>query len=221
MLRESAERFVGETYNADHRRRLANDPLGFSADDLETIRRTRLAGAADCRGAWRARRRRGRDRHPDGSVRARAGFRALSLDRRDRRGTDRRMRQRGAEAGAAAQDRRRFTLSRIRAFGTRGAVRSGRGFDHGAEDAAGLAPRWPEDRRARRQCRRADHRFGADRRRQWRGRARPVPGAGGCGRSHQARFPATRRRPGLQHRTSRMSVFQPTPCSATAAMRCR
>jgi alkylation response protein AidB-like acyl-CoA dehydrogenase len=31
LLRESAERFVGETYNADHRRRLANDPLGFSA----------------------------------------------------------------------------------------------------------------------------------------------------------------------------------------------
>jgi alkylation response protein AidB-like acyl-CoA dehydrogenase len=32
MLRESAERFVGETYTADHRRKLANDPLGFSAD---------------------------------------------------------------------------------------------------------------------------------------------------------------------------------------------
>jgi alkylation response protein AidB-like acyl-CoA dehydrogenase len=31
MLRESAERFVAETYNTDHRRRLANDPLGFSA----------------------------------------------------------------------------------------------------------------------------------------------------------------------------------------------
>ncbi len=32
LLRESAERFVSETYNADHRRRLANDPLGFSAE---------------------------------------------------------------------------------------------------------------------------------------------------------------------------------------------
>ena len=31
LLRESAERFVGETYNAEHRRRLVNDPLGFSA----------------------------------------------------------------------------------------------------------------------------------------------------------------------------------------------
>jgi alkylation response protein AidB-like acyl-CoA dehydrogenase len=32
LLRESAERFVSETYSADHRRRLANDPLGFSAE---------------------------------------------------------------------------------------------------------------------------------------------------------------------------------------------
>lgn len=31
LLRESAERFVGETYTADHRRKAANDPLGFSA----------------------------------------------------------------------------------------------------------------------------------------------------------------------------------------------
>jgi len=32
LLRESADRFVSETYTADHRRRNANDPLGFSAD---------------------------------------------------------------------------------------------------------------------------------------------------------------------------------------------
>src|SRR3954468_6914694 len=31
LLRDSAERFVAETYNAEHRKRLANDPLGFSA----------------------------------------------------------------------------------------------------------------------------------------------------------------------------------------------
>lgn len=31
LLRESADRFVKETYTADHRRRTANDPLGFSA----------------------------------------------------------------------------------------------------------------------------------------------------------------------------------------------
>jgi alkylation response protein AidB-like acyl-CoA dehydrogenase len=30
LLRESADRFVGETYDSDHRRRHANDPLGFS-----------------------------------------------------------------------------------------------------------------------------------------------------------------------------------------------
>ncbi|HEY9453357.1 MAG TPA: acyl-CoA dehydrogenase family protein, partial [Bradyrhizobium sp.] len=32
LLRESADRFVNETYTADHRRRIANDPLGFSAE---------------------------------------------------------------------------------------------------------------------------------------------------------------------------------------------
>ncbi|MEH2592140.1 acyl-CoA dehydrogenase family protein [Bradyrhizobium sp. AZCC 1721] len=32
LLRESADRFVNETYTADHRRRIANDPLGFSMD---------------------------------------------------------------------------------------------------------------------------------------------------------------------------------------------
>lgn len=32
LLRESVERFVSETYTADHRRRIANDPPGFSAE---------------------------------------------------------------------------------------------------------------------------------------------------------------------------------------------
>jgi alkylation response protein AidB-like acyl-CoA dehydrogenase len=32
LLRESAERFVAESYDADHRRKTANDPLGFSLD---------------------------------------------------------------------------------------------------------------------------------------------------------------------------------------------
>ncbi|WP_213289095.1 acyl-CoA dehydrogenase family protein [Bradyrhizobium sp. sGM-13] len=32
LLRESADRFVNETYTADHRRKIANDPLGFSMD---------------------------------------------------------------------------------------------------------------------------------------------------------------------------------------------
>jgi alkylation response protein AidB-like acyl-CoA dehydrogenase len=32
MLRESVDRFVTDTYNADHRKRSANDPRGFSAD---------------------------------------------------------------------------------------------------------------------------------------------------------------------------------------------
>ena len=32
LLLESADRFVNETYTADHRRRIASDPLGFSVD---------------------------------------------------------------------------------------------------------------------------------------------------------------------------------------------
>src|SRR5690242_1797985 len=32
LLRESAERFVSGTFNADHRRKMANDPLGYSPD---------------------------------------------------------------------------------------------------------------------------------------------------------------------------------------------
>lgn len=32
LLRESADRFVNETYTADHRRRVSGDPLGFSAE---------------------------------------------------------------------------------------------------------------------------------------------------------------------------------------------
>ena len=31
LLRESADRFVGETYTADHRRKTAAEPNGFSA----------------------------------------------------------------------------------------------------------------------------------------------------------------------------------------------
>ena len=32
MLRDSADRFISETYNSDHRKRSANDPRGFSTD---------------------------------------------------------------------------------------------------------------------------------------------------------------------------------------------
>src|SRR6476620_7986136 len=32
LLRESVDRFITETYDADHRRRVADEPLGFSPD---------------------------------------------------------------------------------------------------------------------------------------------------------------------------------------------
>jgi alkylation response protein AidB-like acyl-CoA dehydrogenase len=70
LLRESADRFVSETYTADHRRKVASDPLGFSTEiwkqfaDLGWL-------ALPIAEAHGARRRRHRDRYPDGSVRAR------------------------------------------------------------------------------------------------------------------------------------------------------
>ena len=36
LLRESADRFVNETYDADHRRRLAGESHGFSAAPMTT-----------------------------------------------------------------------------------------------------------------------------------------------------------------------------------------
>jgi alkylation response protein AidB-like acyl-CoA dehydrogenase len=32
LLRESVDRFITETYDAGHRRRIASDPLGFSPE---------------------------------------------------------------------------------------------------------------------------------------------------------------------------------------------
>ena len=144
------------------------------------------------------------------------------VDRGDRRRPDRRMRQRGAEAGDAAQGRRRLAPSGVRAFGARGALRSRAGRDHGDEDGRRLAARRPQDRRARRPCGGADHRLGPRRQRRRRGRKIvPVPGSRRHARPHAARLRAARRRPRLQPRSRQRPAFPPTPCSATTAMRCR
>ena len=45
LLRESADRFVNETYTADHRRRIANDPLGFTGLSMLYQRAGRIADA--------------------------------------------------------------------------------------------------------------------------------------------------------------------------------
>ena len=222
LLRESVDRFVAETYDADHRRRGRGRSARLQRRDLEAVRRSRLAGAADRGGLWRARRRRGRDRHRDGSVRARAGLRALSRHRGDRRRADLGMRQRGAEAGDAAQDRRRFAVSGVRAFGT--AAR----FD--LADVETTATKTPDgwrldghktavlDGHAAGQIivsARVDDGNGQP------GKLVPVPGAGRQRRPRHARLSAARRRPRLQSRSRRMFSFPPTPCSATAAMPCR
>jgi len=91
LLRESADRFVNETYTADHRRRIANDPLGFSADLWKQFAELGWLALpiAEADGGLGGRR---RDRHFDGSIRPWSRLRTLSLNRGDRRSADRRMR---------------------------------------------------------------------------------------------------------------------------------
>ena len=119
LLRESADRFVNETYTADHRRRIANDPLGFSADiwkqfaDLGWLALPiaeaygGLGGGAIEIGILMEAFGRGLVSEPYLSTVVIGAC------------ADRGMRQRGAEAGAAAEDRRRLAVSGVRAFGTR------------------------------------------------------------------------------------------------------
>ena len=124
LLRESADRFVAETYNADHRRRAANDPLGFSPAiwkqfaDLGWLALPiaeaygGLGGGAIETGILMEAFGRGLVSEPYLSTVVIGA------------GADRGMRQRGAEAGDAAEGRRRLALSGVRAFGARGALRS-------------------------------------------------------------------------------------------------
>ena len=134
LLRESADRFVSETYTADHRRKVASDPLGFSTKiwkqfaDLGWLAlpiaeaHGGLGGGAIEIGILMEAFGRGLVSEPYLSTVV-IGASLIS-----------RMRHRSAEAGAAAKDRRRLAVSGIRAFGTSGALRSRRRQDHGQED---------------------------------------------------------------------------------------
>ena len=78
LLRESVDRFIAETYDADHRRRSAGDPLGFSPaiwKQFADLGWLALPIAEEYGGLGAGV---GRDRHRDGSLRARAGLRTLS-----------------------------------------------------------------------------------------------------------------------------------------------
>ena len=155
LLRESADRFVNETYTADHRRRVAGDPLGFSADIWKQFAELGwlalpiaeahggLGGGAVEVGILMEAFGRGLVSEPYLSTVV-IGASLIS------------------ECGTEAQKqallpgyRRRLAASGIRAFGTSGALRSRRRSDRGKEDAGRLAPRRQQDRRARRQRRQA------------------------------------------------------------------
>jgi len=163
MLRESADRFVTETYDADHRKRSANDPLGFSAGiwkqfaDLGwlalpiTEEHGGLGGGAIEIGILMEAFGRGLVSEPYLSTVV-IGASLIS------------------ECGSEAQKQALLPhiadgslFSCLRTLGTSGALRSGRCQDDREKDAEWLAPRRPQGRGARRQRRRTDHRFRARR----------------------------------------------------------
>ena len=219
LLRESVDRFIDETYDADHRRRMASDPLGFSAAIWKQFAELGwlalpipeayggLGGGAIEIGILMEAFGRGLVAEPYLSTVVIGA------------GADLGMRHRGAEAGDVAQDRRRLALPGVRAFGAQGALRSGRGGNHGEEDAGRLAARWPQDRGARRRMPRASSSSrraspsgnGAP------GKTEPVPGAIRCTRPHLARFSRGSAAAAPAISICRMFVFPPMPCSATAA----
>ena len=223
LLRESVDRFIAETYNADHRRKAAGDPLGFSPaiwKQFAELGWLALPIAEEYGGL-------GAGSVETGIVMEAFGRGLVSepylVDRGDRRRPDRRMRQRGAEAGDSAQGRRRFAVPGFRAFGARGALRSRACRDDGerrrrtagSSTASKIAVL---DGHAAGQIIVSARIANA----QWRIRQTvPVPGAGGHARPDPARLRAARRRPRLQPRSRRRSASRPTPCSATAAMCCR
>jgi alkylation response protein AidB-like acyl-CoA dehydrogenase len=121
LLRESADRFVSETYTADHRRKVASEPLGFSADiwkqfaDLGWL----ALPIAEAHGGL------GGGAIEVGILMEAFGRGLVSepyLSTVDRRIIDIGMRHGRAEAGAAAKNRRRFAGSGVCTFGASGAL---------------------------------------------------------------------------------------------------
>ena len=160
LLRESVDRFIAATYDAGHRRRVAGDPLGFSPEVWKQFAGLGWlalpipeaygglgAGAVET-GILMEAFGRGLVTEPYLATVV-IGASLISG-----------MRPRGAEAGHSSRGRRRFLISGVRAFGTRGALRSRPCRDHGEANAGRLAPRWPQDRCDRWPCRRPDHRLG-------------------------------------------------------------
>ena len=49
LLRESADRFVAETFTSEHRKKAVNDPLGYSPDIWKQFAARPMAGSAAAR----------------------------------------------------------------------------------------------------------------------------------------------------------------------------
>ena len=160
LLRESVDRFIAATYDAGYRRRVAGDPLGFSPEVWRQFARLGWlalpipeaygglgAGAVET-GILMEAFGRGLVSEPCLAT----VVIGASLIRECGREAQKQAILPGIADG--------YLISGVRAFGTRGALRSRPCRDHGDANAGRLAPRWPQDRRDRWPCRGADHRLG-------------------------------------------------------------
>ncbi len=96
LLKDSVDRLIADRYGFEQRKKYRASRMAGAATIWAQIRRTRPAGPAVRRGAWRLRRRPGRDHDRDGGVRPRPGAGAVSRDRGARRRAAAPCRRRGA-----------------------------------------------------------------------------------------------------------------------------
>ncbi|MGY4618427.1 alkylation response protein AidB-like acyl-CoA dehydrogenase [Bradyrhizobium sp. USDA 4472] len=161
LLRESAERFVAASYDADHRRKTAKDPLGFSPEVWKQFAELGwlalpipeefggLGGGPVEIGILMDAFGRGLVSEP---YIATVVLGAALIERCG--GTA----QKQANLPKIADGTLKLAL---RAFRACRAVRSCQGRDIGDQDGTRLAPHRQQDRRARRPCGRRDHRLSA------------------------------------------------------------
>ena len=220
LLRESVDRFIAETYDADHRRRVAGDPLGFSPDIWKQFAELGWlalpideaygglgAGAIET-GILMEAFGRGLVTEPylstvviGASLIAECGSEAQKQAILPKVAD-------GSLLLAFAHSERaaRFDLAHVETT----ARRTPDGWRLDGHKTAVLDGN-AADRH---------HRLGPPRQRRWRaGQTVPVSGAVGHRRSQLAGLFAARRRPRLQPRSRQAFVLPPTRCSATAATR--
>ena len=165
LLRESVDRFINETYDADHRRRAAGDPHGFSPAIWKQFAELGWLALpiAEAYGGLGA-----------GAIETGILMEAFGRGLVAEPYLATVVIGAGLIAECGSETQRQTILPKIAdgslllafsAFGTRRAFRSRPCRDHREENLRWLAARRPQDRGARRQCREPDHRLRPHRRR--------------------------------------------------------